>query len=239
MNFKRLMAGSLIGAATLASPAAFAELSANVGVTSQYLFRGLAQTDGAAINGGLDYASESGFYVGTWGSTINFGGSPNLGDGGSTGTEVDFYAGFGGEAGSIGYDIGLIYYWYSEEDELDKPEESYNTIEVYGSLSFGALTLGGYFAPDTYFGVDESAFGINLGLSLPITEVLSFEAFVGHNGGDGNEALTPDGDSYLDYSIGLSASAESGLTFGFALVATDIDDDDLKAVISGGYSFGL
>jgi len=41
-------------------------------VTSQYLFRGIEQTSGAAVSGGVDYAAESGFYVGTWASTIGF-----------------------------------------------------------------------------------------------------------------------------------------------------------------------
>lgn len=235
MNFKRLAVVATLGSAAV-SGAALAEVSVNVGVTSQYLFRGLAQSDGAAINGGIDYAADSGFYVGTWASTIGFGGTPNLDGGGSTGAEVDVYAGFGGEAGGMAYDVGLIYYWYSEEDENDMPDPSYNTIEAYGSIGFGPVTVGAYFAPDTYFGVDESAYGVNVAFSAPIGEKLSFDAFVGHNGGEGNEAFA-NGDSYLDYSIGVSAASESGMSFGFALVATDIDDDDIKPIISGGYSF--
>jgi uncharacterized protein (TIGR02001 family) len=239
MTFKRSVVSAAVLGASVFSGSALAELSGNVGVTSQYLFRGLAQSDGAAVQGGLDYSSESGFYVGTWASTINFGGTPNLGDGGSTGAEVDFYVGFSGEAGGVGYDIGAIYYWYSEEDELDNPDTSYNTIEIYGSLSFGMLTLGGYYAPDTYFGVDESAYGVNLAFSAPVSDKLSFDAFIGHNGGKGNEAFTPDGDTYLDYSIGLSTETEIGISMSIAFVGTDIKDDDPKLVLSGGYSFGL
>jgi uncharacterized protein (TIGR02001 family) len=234
MNFKHLAVAAAVSSATF-SGAVLAETSVNVGVTSQYLFRGLEQGPGAAVSGGIDYASESGFYVGTWASTIDF--APVAGS-----AEIDLYAGFGGEAGGMAYDLGLIYYWYPEEDEdaamagVPGPDPSLNTIELYGSLGFGPVTLGGYFAPDTYFGIDESAYGINVGLSVPVSEKLSFDAFVGHNGGKGNEALNG-GDAYLDFSVGLSAESEAGLSFGLALVATDIDDDDIKPVVSGGYSF--
>jgi uncharacterized protein (TIGR02001 family) len=233
MTFKRSVVSAAVLGASVFSGSALAELSGNIGVVSEYLFRGLPQSGGAAVQGGLDYASESGFYVGTWASTIGFG------SGTGSGAEVDFYAGFSGEAGGIGYDIGAIYYWYSEEDEFDKPDPSFNTVEVYGSLSFGMLTVGGYFAPDTYFGVDETAYGVNLALSAPVSEKLSFDAFIGHNGGKGNEAFTPDGDTYLDYSIGLSTETEIGISMSIAFVGTDIKDDDPKLVLSGGYSFGL
>ena len=193
------------------------------------------------MQGGLDYSSESGFYVGTWASTIGFAG----GQLGGSGAEVDVYAGFSGEAGGLGYDVGVIYYWYPEEDEVDKPDPTYNTIELYGSLSFGMLTLGGYYAPDGYFGATDSsgdkadAYGINLAFSAPVSDKLSFDAFLGHNGGDGNKAFTPDGDTYLDYSIGLSTETEIGISMSIAFVGTDIKDDDPKLVLSGGYSFGL
>lgn len=232
MEFKRSVVSAAVLGATVFSGSAFAELSGNVGVVSEYLFRGLTQGSGAAVQGGLDYAAESGFYAGTWASTIGFGGSPS-------GTEVDFYAGFGGEAGAVGYDVGVIYYWYSEEDESDMPDPSYNTVELYASMSVGIVSFGGYYAPDTYFGVDDDAYGLNLGLSAPVSDKLSFDFGVQYNGGAGNEAFTPDGDAYIDYSIGLSTETEIGISASFAFVGTDIDDDDPKLVVSGGYSFGL
>lgn len=238
MTFKRIAAITALGASTLAPGLASAQLSGNAGVMSQYLFRGLAQSDGASVYGGLDYAHDSGFYVGTWAATVNFGGTPNLGDAGSTGAEVDVYAGFsGGDA--ITYDIGAIYYWYSEEDELDQPDPSYNTIELYGSLGFGPVSLSGYFAPDTYFGADDSAYGVYASGSFPLTDILAFDAAVGLNGGKGNEAFTPDGDSYIEYNLGVSAGLENGFGFGFSFVATDIEDDDPKLIVDASYSFDL
>ena len=73
-------------------PTAHAELSANIGVTSNYLWRGVTQTDdGAAIQGGIDWSHDSGFYLGTWASNIDWGV-------GSSGVEVDFYGGYAGDS---------------------------------------------------------------------------------------------------------------------------------------------
>ncbi|MAY26885.1 MAG: hypothetical protein CMK02_11400 [Polycyclovorans sp.] len=242
MNFKHLAVAAAVSSATF-SGAALAQLSGNVGLTSEYFFRGLAQSGGSAVSGGLDYAAESGFYVGTWASTINFASAEG------SGTEVDLYAGFGGEAGSVGYDIGAIYYWYSEEGEAGAdPDPSNNTFELYGSLGFGPVTLGVAYSLSDYFALtDESVLYTYLGLSLPISEMLSFDAHVGFTSFDDPVALNPTGDpgapatidEYLDYSIGISASLESGFSPAFSFVGTDLDGDDLQAVVSVGYEFGL
>ena len=155
MKIKHVVAAAALGTATLAPTVASADLSGNAGVMSQYLFRGLAQTDGASVYGGLDYSHDSGFYAGTWAATINFGGTPNLG-GGSTGAEVDLYAGFsGGDA--VTYDVGAIYYLYTEEDETDNPDPSYNTIEVYGSLGpEGAFSETTAYAPNSPYSASKA-----------------------------------------------------------------------------------
>jgi len=121
MNKIALACGAaLMGATAVAQ----AELSANIGVTSNYMFRGMSFTgDDAAVSGGLDYAHDSGFYIGTWASSLN------------SGTEVDLYLGFGGEAGSIGYDVGVIRYMYPETSNI-----AYS--ELYGSLSFSMFEVG-------------------------------------------------------------------------------------------------
>lgn len=92
-----------LAAAVLAGPAS-AQVSGNVGVVSNYLFRGVTQTDdGAAVQGGFDFEHESGFYTGTWLSNVDFGGKEDV--------EVDLYAGYRGEFGSSGasWDVGAIY----------------------------------------------------------------------------------------------------------------------------------
>ena len=82
-------------AAVLTSGAASAEITANAGFFSNYIWRGVTQTsDQAAGQGGIDWGHDSGLYVGTWVSNVDFSG---LGDG----YEMDVYAGFAGEAGGI------------------------------------------------------------------------------------------------------------------------------------------
>ncbi|MGA0936791.1 MAG: TorF family putative porin, partial [Sedimenticolaceae bacterium] len=85
------------------SGAANAALEANIGATSNYLWRGVTQSsDDGAISGGLDYSHDSGAYIGTWISSLG---------NAAANTEMDYYAGFSGETASgIGYDLGYIYY---------------------------------------------------------------------------------------------------------------------------------
>lgn len=250
MNFKKAMMGTLIGAATLASPAAFAGATGNVGAFSEYMFRGVSQGAGAAVQGGLDYAHDSGFYAGTWVSNIGFGGA------GSNSAEVDGYAGFAGKVGGLGFDIGALYYWYSEEDEV---AAELNTFEIYGGVSFGPVGVKYYYSDEANFfigdGEAEDA-GYLLGtFALPITDSLNFTASAGLYSGDEIERFTGDDDSYVDYSVGLAKSVDGGMTFTLQLIATDLEgefdpdedvtgdeievDDDPQIVVGFKKSFEL
>jgi len=124
MKFNKLAIA--VGAAVLGlSSIAQAEISANIGVTSNYIWRGVTQSgDEAAVSGGVDYAHDSGFYLGTWASSLGGGGE-----------ELDIYAGFSGEAGDIGYDIGVNRYMYPSANDID-------FTELYASVSFGPVTGG-------------------------------------------------------------------------------------------------
>jgi uncharacterized protein (TIGR02001 family) len=107
-----------------------AEVSFNVGAVSNYLFRGVTQTeDKAAIQGGIDYAAASGFYLGTWASNVDFDGA---------GYELDLYFGFETELDNgLGIDIGYVYYAYP-----DASPDNIDFGEIYASLSFGPLSGG-------------------------------------------------------------------------------------------------
>src|SRR4051794_14133352 len=111
-------------AAAAPAPTPEHTITGNVGLFSQYIFRGLTQTDRKpAVQGGFDYAHSSGFYAGTWASNISWlkenastvvngatvsGGT--YGEGGSM--EWDFYGGYKGTVGDFSYDLGTLYYWY-------------------------------------------------------------------------------------------------------------------------------
>ncbi|MEW6167384.1 MAG: TorF family putative porin [Pseudomonadota bacterium] len=91
---------------------------------------------------------------------------------------------------------------------------------------------------------DEPVIYPYLDLSFPMSEKLSLDLHVGQQTFDDDDA-NDDGvaddelEDIVDYSVGLSADAGNGFTMGLAFVATDLDDDDPKAVVSGGYSFDL
>ena len=71
---------------TLISLPSYAAVSANVSFASDYIWRGMTQSDGPAIQGGFDYEADGGFYAGIWGSNVNFN------DG--AGSELDYYFGY-------------------------------------------------------------------------------------------------------------------------------------------------
>ncbi len=122
-----LISALLLASAPLTSQA---EVSLNIGVASNYLFRGVTQTDDkAAIQGGIDFEAASGFYIGTWASNVDFDGA---------GYELDLYLGFATELDNgLGFDIGYLYYGYPDAnpDDIDFGE-------IYASISFGPFTGG-------------------------------------------------------------------------------------------------
>lgn len=135
-------------AAALTSGVAAAELTANAGIFSNYIWRGITQSnDSAAGQGGIDYGHDSGFYAGTWVSNVDFSGDFGLGYENSTGYEMDVYAGFGGEAGSVGYDLGVITYQYPVAPE-------FNFTELYVSGTMSIVTIGVNYTIDTASGND-------------------------------------------------------------------------------------
>jgi uncharacterized protein (TIGR02001 family) len=122
-----LAASSLLASAAFAQTAPAAEapeaspITANVTVVNDYRYRGMTQSNyKPAIQGGFDYAHESGFYIGNWNSSISWiGDSYPAGSGGRTSApsapiEMDFYAGFKKELIGAGFasDLGVLQYYY-------------------------------------------------------------------------------------------------------------------------------
>jgi len=132
----------------------FASVSANVSFTSDYIWRGMTQSDCPAIQGGFDYAAESGFYAGIWGSNVNFN------DG--AGSELDYYFGYGFEAGAIGVDLGYVAFDYPDNtDGLDFEEIVIGLSYADFGLTFA---LGQDGAPDyTEVSYALGAFGFSYG----------------------------------------------------------------------------
>lgn len=204
---KPLLAGAL---ACAAFGAAGAEVSGNVTIASDYSFRGWSQTTrDPAIQGGFDIATDSGFYVGTWMSNVKFGDDAN--------TELDLYAGFGGEFGDSGisYDLSVIQFEYiSEGDALDY-------MEAAVSIGVGDFTFGMNYSPEYLGDGGETFYYPYAGYSFALGGAASLDLHVGFNNSDG---IAGDDDSYIDYSATLTVPV-SGIDVGFAIVGTDLDED--------------
>lgn len=108
----KLRYGLIAGTMALAPAVSMAQLSANVGYMSDYIFRGVFQEDSSAM-GGIDYAHDSGLYIGTW--------AADVGDG----LETDLYFGYGGEAGDFSYSIGYTGYYYTDDFDTEYNEVNF------------------------------------------------------------------------------------------------------------------
>jgi uncharacterized protein (TIGR02001 family) len=210
-----LVAGALaFSAPTVMAGDSPHEFSANVGLISDYLFRGISQTEGnPALQGGFDYAyTPVGFSAGVWASNVDFGNTDeNL--------EIDFYGGFSGDLVNTGVDweIGTIYYYYPGQE--GSPDSDY--VEVYGGLSYSFATawepsVGAkvYYSPD-FFGETDDGVAVEgtLGMTLPIAGLgLSF--LVGYQDVD-------DIGEYNYWNVGLSKSIGK---FEFGLSYSDTSD---------------
>ena len=135
-------------------------ITANVTITNDYRYRGISQSNfKPAIQGGFDYAHESGFYIGNWNSSISWisdangpkgavGGSTTAGTSVSAPVEMDFYAGFKKELIGAGFasDIGVLQYYYPSSGAYNTGSPATfvnpNTTEIYlaQNFTFGALT---------------------------------------------------------------------------------------------------
>ena len=205
--------------------------SANVGFVSDYAYRGISQTDERpALQGGLDYAHASGLYAGAWGSNVSWlsDSDPAI----SNSLELDLYGGYRGEAGSIGYDVGLLQYYYP--GSYPKPYNSPNTLEGYIGLSWEFLSFKYSYAFTDLFGYQKSDGSqyYDLGTTVNIGGGFGLTAHVGYNDIKGQ-------DNYTDWKIGLSKEF-GGFDFAMSYVDTDIKNLDLakeRVVLSVSKSF--
>ncbi len=201
---KTLLATSLIACTSLAQ----AEISANVALTSDYVFRGFSQSsEDPAVQGGFDYSNKSGFYAGVWASNV----SSSMYNG--SGLEADLYVGFSNElASGLGYDVGLIRYSYPGSS----PSTDYE--EVYAGLNYK------FFSVKYYAGIDlgDEALGdyLDIGLDFELPQGLGLGLHVG------NWNSKAAGGDYTDYKVGLSKEIK-GFGFELAYTDTDVDSDPL------------
>lgn len=178
------MAGGLLAVAG----SAYADFSVTPTLTSDYDFRGVTQTlEDPAIQLGLNYNHESGFYAGLWGSNVDFGpGKPNI--------EIDAFAGFaGGDAAeTFGYDLGMYYYAYPGASDL-------NTVELYAGVSKGWFSAKLWYSPDVASS-SSSGWYVEGNTTIPLPQNFSLLGHLGYTFGNASWS-GPLKDT--DYSVGV------------------------------------
>jgi uncharacterized protein (TIGR02001 family) len=188
-------------------------LSYNVGVVTDYRYRGISQTRlKPALQGGIDYAHKSGFYVGTWASTIKW-----IKDSGGNGDiEWDIYGGYKGTAGPVGYDVGVLRYQYPN----NSLNPSANTTELYVAGTMGPATLKYSHSVSNLFGfADSKGSGyLDLSATFDLGNGYSVVPHVGHQAVRHNTGF-----SYTDYSVTLGKDFGNGISVSAAAVGTDVD----------------
>ena len=223
--FRGLMLGLLLAGSTAASAAW--EFSANFGLTTDYVFRGISQNgEDASASGGIDFSHDSGFYVGTWVAIVDqveLDSNPD-----DTNTELDIYGGFGGNfTDAFSYDIGLIYYAYPVD------ANQLNFWEVYGSLSYdfgvASITGGVAYSPD-FFGETDDALFYYVEGSIPLPMGFGIDLHYGHQDIDNNSKFgTPD---YDEWKVAVTKSMGDNVTVELAYTDTDLK----RSECFGGWS---
>ena len=210
---------TLTPAAPAAAPAEPATpWSVNVGVASSYIYRGLNQSGyKPALQIGADYASESGFYVGVWGSSIRWIKDFGLGSGN---VELDVYGGYKGTAGPIGYDVGVLQYLYN--GSVTPGSIKANTTELYVAGTFQVFTLKySHVVSKGIFAVPNAKNSgyFDLSAAIPLRDNLALNLHVGHQiikntGGLG---------TYTDGKVEVAYDFGNGLALSGGVTATDAD----------------
>ena len=196
------------------SGAANAALEANIGATSNYMWRGAtASSEDAAISGGLDYSHDSGAYVGIWTSSTDS----------TYGTEIDYYGGVAGESsGGIGYDIGYIYYAYTGSTADD-------FAEVYGSVTVSGITAGVALQVDEQ-GPEYDKKYYSLSKDFELTDGFGLTATAGKYDVDG--ATGPSDYSHVTLDI-----TKDDFTFSLSKAGSGSSDDSIIPYVSYSKTF--
>lgn len=198
------------------------EFTGNVALTSDYRFRGISQSRlQPAISIGADYVNNpTGFYVGTWASSIKWITDTQIGPNqyGRGNVEIDIYAGKRGEiVKDVSYDVGILTYIYPS----NRLQPSAATTEIYGQVGYGPATIKYSHAVTNAFANPDSKNSgyLEAAANIDIAEGTQLNLHAGHqrirNGAPGI--------SYTDYKVGVTKD------FGFASLSGAIIGTDTSA----------
>ena len=219
-----LLATSSAAFAQTAPAAPESTLGYNVGVVSEYRYRGIAQTHGQpALQAGVDYANTNGFYLGAWASTIRWikdnstAASPVKGP-----VEIDLYGGYKGEAAGLAYDVGYLRYQYQGNTLKDTGTgttwTNANTDEIYGAVTAGAYTAKYSYSLSDLFGNINSKGStyIDLSATFDLGDGYSLVPHVGRQVVKNTAAA-----NYTDLALTLNKDLGDGLSASASAISTN------------------
>lgn len=227
-----LLATSSAAFAQTAPAAEAPEVTYNMGVVSQYRYRGIAQTKGdPALQGGVDYANASGFYAGAWGSTIKWikeagaGNTPAVDTKGPL--ELDIYGGYKFEAAGVAYDVGYLRYEYAGNTLNKLTGTNANTDELYGAATIGIFTAKYSYAFSDLFGTANSKGSayVDLSATFDLGAGYSLVPHAGHQKVSNTPAA-----SYTDFALTLNKDLGDGLSASVAAISTNAKNVDAFTV---------
>lgn len=207
--------------------AAHAGAGGSVALTSDYVFRGISQNNQEpALQAGLEYAADSGFYAGTWGSNVSWlSDLTAFGIPVSNSLELDVYGGYRGKfSDKVAYDVGALYYWYP--GDYPSGFNSPDTGEVYAGVTFGPFASTTFSVKYSYsltdlFGYTDSDGSGYLDGNVNWEFVPSWTLNV-HGGKqwvENNEVA-----EYADWKVGVTKGFANGFSAALAYSDTDADE---------------
>ena len=223
----RILAISAAALAVIVACSAQAQdISFNGGVTSDYVTRGTSQANHQpSYSAGVDLTTDSGFYVGAWTGTVDFGDGTDL--------EYDVYGGYRTTASGWGLDFGVASYNYAND-----PGDGFDMVEalVVGTRSFGNVgtTLTIAYSPD-YFNLGTSSVWSDAALSYPLTAKASVSGGVGYQFIE-NDSLFP---SYSTANVGVGYAISANLSADLRYTINDLDENVVGFFADDSVSVGL
>ncbi|WP_298011079.1 TorF family putative porin [uncultured Aquabacterium sp.] len=195
-------------------------LTTNVALVSEYVFRGMTYSQGrAAVQGGADFAHQSGLYLGVWASSVS--GEPL----GGAVSEVDYYGGYTASAGDFTYDVGLLQFTFPRGKLTNNV--SLNTLEAYGSITWKMLNLKYSRTIGDYFGVNEkSGYRADSKGSDYIEANINYEFLPGWTANlhAGRQSVKGSSEyNFSDYKVGVSRDLGAGWLASLAWIDTTGD----------------
>lgn len=229
-----LRRAALAAALACAASPAFAGASGSIALTSDYLFRGVSQTNQEpALQAGIEYAHDSGFYAGAWGSNVSWLSDTVVpGDDISNSLELDAYLGYRGKAGDIfSYDLGVLTYYYP--GDYPSGFNSPDTTEVYLGATLApseTVSIGlkySYAVTDLFGYADSDGSGyLDASLNWTFQPGWTLNLHGGKQWIESNDAF-----DYVDWKLGVTKSFDNG----FSVAAAYSDTDAEKALYTNAH----